>query len=243
VSGFSFDPSLTTARDRVVGIMLGLLVMWLAYHSVGTTSAAEHMVLSFSSTLRDIAELALQPGSEVPDKAMKRIRALRNQIGYGLQQVRSHSDAVPFEFGIRQRAQGMAHRALIRSWLPQLQTIYLIEVALMQHRVFGAGEHLPLAIPAAQRRFNEACSALLVQMADFIDGKLAEITPELDAPLRNLTLALEESSSDHAGLHTARGIEEMSRRIAAQLTELSRDICRSSLARPEAAPKLAQAGA
>lgn len=242
VSGFAFDPSLTTARDRVVGIMLGLFVMWLAFHSVGTASAVEHMISSFSSTLRAIAELTLQPGSELPDKAMKRIRALRNQIGNDFQLVRANSDAVPLEFGVRQRAQGMANRALIRSWLPQLQTIYLVEVALMQHRVFGAEEHLPPAVPDAQRRFNEACSALLVQMADYLDGKLAEITPELDAPLRKLTRALEESSSDHAGLQTARGIEKMSRQIAGQLTDLSREINRSSLIRPEATQKLIQAG-
>ena len=39
-----------------------------------------------------------------------------------------------------QKPLAMATRDLIRSWQPQLQTIYLDEVALMQHRVFGAQE-------------------------------------------------------------------------------------------------------
>jgi hypothetical protein len=44
---------------------------------------------------------------------------------------------VPFEFGLK-RAEGMGNRALITSWQPRLQTVYLEELALLQHRVFGA---------------------------------------------------------------------------------------------------------
>jgi multidrug resistance protein MdtO len=242
VSGFNFDPSLATARDRVVGIMLGLFMMWLAYHSLSNETAAEHMLKSFSATLRAIAELTLQPGFDPPDLAMKRIRALRTQIANNFQNVMAQSDAVPLEFGPK-RAEAMANRALIKSWQPQLQTIYLIEVTLMQHRVFGAEAHVPPDIPAAQRRFNEGCASLLRQMADCIDGKPADLAPGLDAPLRDLTRALEESSPDHAGLHTARGIEKMSKQISGQLTELSREIGRSSLVRPETTTKPIQAGA
>lgn len=238
---FAFQPSLGIARDRVAGIMLGLFAMWLVFHSTSKDSAAEHMVTSFSATLRGMAELALLPGHESPAGAMKRIPGLRTEIGNNFQTVMANYDAVPFEFG-EKRKRDMAKRAIIRSWQPQLQTIYLVEVALMQHRVFGAEEHLPPAVPAAQRRFDEACAALLVQMADHIDGKLAQITPELEVPLRDLAQALEKSPSGHAGLAAARGIERMSRRIAGQLTELTAEINRESLIRPEATLKLSQAG-
>jgi len=230
VNGFNFDPSLTTARDRVVGIMLGLFMMWLAYHSTGNASATEHMIESFCANLRAIAELGLQPGPEPPDEAMKRIRALRSQIGNNFQNVRAQADAVPLEFGAG-RADGMANRALIRSWLPQLQTIYLVEVALMQHRVFGAEEHLPPDAQVAQLRFNEESASLLKQMADYIDGKVAEITPRLDAPLAQLSHTLEETSSDHEGFVAALGQQRLSKSIRDELMGLAQEIGRSNLIR------------
>jgi multidrug resistance protein MdtO len=230
VSGFSFEPSLATARDRVVGVMLGLFVMWLAYHSYDRASAAEHMVEFFSDNLRAVGELALQPGTDLPDRAMKRIRTLRSQIGNNFQNVTTQSDAVPLEFGAK-RAENMANRALIRSWLPQLQTIYLMEVALMQHRVFGADAHLPPDIQAAQFRFNQACASLLRQMADHIDGMDADITSQLDASLAQLSRALEETSSDHSGFVAALGQERLSKCIRDELMGLSQGIGQSSLSR------------
>jgi multidrug resistance protein MdtO len=230
VSGFSFEPSLATARDRVVGIMLGLFMMWLAYHSTGNESAAQHMVEAFSANLRAIAELALQPGSELPDEAMKRIRMLRSQIGNNFEKVRAQADAVPLEFGAG-RAQAMGNRALIRSWLPQLQTIYLVEVALMQHRVFGAEEHVLPRAQVAQLRFNEECASLLKQLADRIDGKVVEITPQLDAPLAQLSRSLEEASLDHKGFVAALGQEKLSTSIRDELMGLAQEIGRSNLIR------------
>ena len=166
VQEFTIQTSLATARDRVVGVLLGLFMMWLAYHSFSKDSAAEHMVSSFAANLRAIAELALQPGSE-PDSGMKRIRALRAQIGSAFQNVMAQADAVPFEFGPK-RAEGMQKRALIKSWQPQLQTIYLQQVALMQHRVFGAEDRLPPAVHDAQRRFSPQPLSLLSQALVFL---------------------------------------------------------------------------
>ena len=94
----------------------------------------------------------------------------------------------------------MANRALIKSWQPQLQTIYLEEVALMQHRVFGAEHYLPSVVQIAQHRFNEACATLLKQMADHVDGnapdRWAEIRPwpSFRAGFRRLLQATPDSS-------------------------------------------------
>jgi multidrug resistance protein MdtO len=230
VQEFTIQTSLATARDRVVGIMLGLFMMWIAFHGFSEDSAAEHMVASFAANLRAIAALALLPGSETPETAMKRIRALRAEIGSNFRTVMAQSDAVPFEFG-RKRAEGMANRALIKSWQPQLQTIYLDEVALMQHRVFGAEEYLPSAVRIAQYRFNEACASLLKQMADHVDGNAADRSADLDASLGELSRRLQEAASNDTRFVAARGLENLSKRIRDLITELSEEIGRSHLIR------------
>ncbi len=157
---------------------------------------------------------------------MKRIRALRAQIGSNFLTVAAQADAVPLEFGMR-RAEAMANRALIKSWQPQLQAVYLEQVALMQHRVFGAEERLPAPVQAAQHRFNEACASLLNQMADHVGGNAGRSWKDLDSPLWDLSRATVEISSDHASFAAARGVETLSRRIRNQLTDLSQEIARS----------------
>ena len=210
--------------------MLGLLMMWIAFHSLSKDSAAEHMLASFAANLRAIAALALLPGSEEPEVAMKRIRALRAEIGSNFQTVMAQSDAVPFEFGLK-RAEGMANRALIKSWQPQLQTIYMEEVALMQHRVFGAEEHLPSAVRATQHHFNEACAALLKQMADYIDGNGPDRWADLDTSLAELSRKVHETASNDTRFVAVRGLENLSKRIRNLMTELSHEIGRSHLNR------------
>jgi multidrug resistance protein MdtO len=230
VQEFTIQTSLATARDRVVGIILGLFMMWIAFHSFSEDSAAEHMVASFAANLRAIAALVLLPGSEAPEPAMKRIRALRAEIASNFQTAMAQSDAVPFEFGVK-RAEGMANRALIKSWQPQLQTIYLEEVALMQHRVFGAEEYLPSAVRIAQHRFNEACASLLKQMADHVDGNATDRSADLDASLAELSRRLQEAASNNTRFVAARGLENLSKRIRDLITELSEEIGRSHLIR------------
>jgi multidrug resistance protein MdtO len=230
VQEFTIPTSVTTARDRVIGVMLGLFMMWLAYHSLSKDSAADHMVESFVANLRAIGDLALQPGSEAPERAMKRIRAVRAQIGTNFNNVMAQSDAVPFELGPK-RAESMANRALIKSWQPQLQTIYLDELALMQHRVFGAEESLPPAVSIAQRRFNEACAALLIQMADHLDGKVSNHWTDLDASLAELSRIAKETSVDNSRIVAVNGLEHLSMRTRDLMTELSAQIRRSHLIR------------
>jgi multidrug resistance protein MdtO len=230
VQEFTIPTSVTTARDRVIGVMLGLFMMWLAYHSLSKDSAADHMVESFVANLRAIADLALLPGSETPERAMKRIRAVRAQIGTNFNNVMAQSDAVPFELGPK-RAESMANRALIKSWQPQLQTIYLDELALMQHRVFGAEESLPPAVSIAQHRLNEACAALLIQMADHLDGKVSNHWTDLDAPLAELSRIAKETSVDNCRIVAVNGLEHLSMRTHDLMTELSAQIRRSHLIR------------
>jgi multidrug resistance protein MdtO len=230
VQEFTIQTSLATARDRVVGVMLGLLMMWIAFHSLSKDSAAEHMLASFAANLRAIAALALLPGSEEPEVAMKRIRALRAEIGSNFQTVMAQSDAVPFEFGLK-RSEGMANRALIKNWQPQLQTIYMEEVALMQHRVFGAEEHLPSAVRATQHHFNEARAALLKQMADYVDGNGPDRWADLDTSLAELSRKVHETASNDTRFVAVRGLENLSKRIRNLMTELSHEIGRSHLNR------------
>jgi multidrug resistance protein MdtO len=228
---FTIQTSLAIARDRVVGILLGLCMMWLVFDRLGNTSAAEQMVRAFTQNLRAIADLAMQPGKESPTEAIRRIRVLREEIGVNFQTVNAQADAVPFEFG-RRREQEMAARSLIRAWQPKLRTLYLMEAALLQHRVFGADMDLPAAFRDAQIRFNQECASVLRHMADHLEVKPPASDVELDVFLKSLSQSLSVLGSTLPSLTKAQGVSTLSRHIRDQLTELSQDVCGRDLSSP-----------
>ena len=58
---FAMQTSLAVARDRVVGVLLGLFMMWLVFDQLWGAPAAVEMKRAFISTLRLLAQLAREP--------------------------------------------------------------------------------------------------------------------------------------------------------------------------------------
>ena len=48
---FAIQTSLAIARDRVLGILLGLIAMWLVFDGLGTARATDQMADAFIKTL------------------------------------------------------------------------------------------------------------------------------------------------------------------------------------------------
>src|ERR1700674_3707459 len=61
VQEFKIQTSLAVARDRVVGILLGLFMMWLVFDQLGGSPAAVEMKRIFISNLRLLAQLVREP--------------------------------------------------------------------------------------------------------------------------------------------------------------------------------------
>jgi multidrug resistance protein MdtO len=74
---FKIQTSLAVARDRVVGILLGLLMMWLAFDLLWSSPAGVQMKSSFVSALRLLAQFAREPVSKDIRVAIERSYGLR----------------------------------------------------------------------------------------------------------------------------------------------------------------------
>src|SRR5579863_9083382 len=57
LSDFSIQTNLTIARDRVLGVLLGITMMWLVFERLLSRSAADEMVRIFADNLRLLADL------------------------------------------------------------------------------------------------------------------------------------------------------------------------------------------
>jgi multidrug resistance protein MdtO len=112
---FKIQTSLAVARDRVVGILLGLVMMWLAFDRLWSASAGVEMKEAFVGTLRLLAQFAREPVSKDIRIAIERSYALRETINAQFNKVRSLADGVLFEFG-SSRHQDLHLRDQIRRW-------------------------------------------------------------------------------------------------------------------------------
>jgi multidrug resistance protein MdtO len=161
--GPSPQTNLAIARDNIMGIMLGLVMMWLVFETLGSKPAVQVMRELFAENLHLMAEYA-RPWPQGKPADLQKIRTLREKISQNFLAVNSQADAVLFEIG-RSRDQSLAVRARLRAWQPQLRSLFLMEVAVLQYRLQVSPQELPAPILRASARFDSEVSALLEGIA------------------------------------------------------------------------------
>ena len=166
---FKFQSSLAVARDRVVGILLALFMMWLAFDWLWSAPAGVEMKRTFVSAIRSVAQLAREPVSSERPIAIERSYTLRETINGQFDKVRSLADGVLFEFG-PSRQKDLALRERIREWQPQLRTLFLMRIASLKYRLQLPGFELPEHTLISLREYDNRSAALLDDVADWIEG-------------------------------------------------------------------------
>ncbi len=207
---FKFQTSLAVARDRVVGVFLGLAAMWIAFDLLWTSPAAAEMRKTFVSAMRSLAELAREPVSPDLRTAIEHTYALREQIDTQFDKVRSLADGVLFEFGPTRR-NNFAWRSRLREWQPQLRTLFLMRVTSLKYRLQLSGFELPQPVLHALREYDERFALLLEQMADWVEQN----QPPAE-PIAKTSLSLPEPQPQ--SLETLlEGIDDLTNSLAAKI--------------------------
>jgi multidrug resistance protein MdtO len=171
LSEFRIQLSLAVARDRAIGVLLGVSMMWLVFERFYPKPAADEMLRVFIKTLRLMAAFVSQSGIGADAETIVLIRKQREQVYRCFGEVNAQADAVPFETG-RERAGHMAARDRIRRWQASLRTFYLMEVPLLQFRLFGDPKRISEAFGNVEKRFLVDCSNSLNHIADSLEHQL-----------------------------------------------------------------------
>jgi multidrug resistance protein MdtO len=150
LSEFKMQTSLEVARDRVIGILLGLFAMWLIFDKLWGVAAARALKETFISNLRLLAEFAREPLSKDLKTATARRFVLGETIHTNLDKARALADGVLLEFG-RSREQDLALRSLIRRAQPQMRVLFIMQIAEWKYRAQLPGFELPETIAVEQR--------------------------------------------------------------------------------------------
>jgi multidrug resistance protein MdtO len=224
---FKIQTSLEVARDRVLGILLGLFMMWVVFDRLWGAPAAVEMKKTFISNLRLLAQFAREPVSEDHGIAIKQSIILRETINNNLDKVRALADGVLLEFG-PSREQNLALRDGIQQWQMQLRVLFITRIALWKYRMRLPGFELPEAVWAAQREFDDELAKTLDAMADRFEGQpAARRESRLEASFKNLeqtvqTLALTDLNTVLP--ERLKTFLTLSRRLEGLATSLNRDI-------------------
>jgi multidrug resistance protein MdtO len=173
---FARETSLTVARDRVAGVFLGLLMMWLIFDQVWRAAAGVEMRKSFIATLRLLAQFTREPVSADIRSAIQRASALHDTLNTKFDNVRSLADGVLLEFG-PSRSRDLALRDRIRKWQPQLRALFLMRSAALKYRLQLPGFELPEATVVSLQGYDECSAQMLETIADRMEGKTSQGSP------------------------------------------------------------------
>lgn len=173
LSDFAIQTSLVIARDRVLGVLLGVTMMWLVFDRFRPKRAVGVMVDTFIANLRLLGELATAEMKGDDKEAVAAVRSLRDKISANFAAVAAQSDAVPFEVGPG-RLRHMAAREKIRQWQALLLTFFLMELALLQARVYGSSELITEHDKRSLREIERSCATFLFEMAKRLEAQRDE---------------------------------------------------------------------
>jgi multidrug resistance protein MdtO len=225
LNSFAIEPSLSIARDRVVGILLGLIMMWLVFDQLWGASAVSDMKRAFLSAVRLLAEFAREPISSDYNVAAERSYSLREEINNNFDAVRASADGVLFEFG-PSRQQDLAWRTKFRQWQPQLRLLFITEIALWKYRARLPGFELPHSVGAAQRAFDDELARALEAIADRIEGRPSQVGlfEKSLAGLERAVSTYEGSEPQSASADRFQAFLSLQRRIGSLTSSLQKEI-------------------
>jgi multidrug resistance protein MdtO len=211
------------ARDRVVGILLGLFAMWLIFDKLWGVPAARELKETFLSNLRLLAQFAREPGSNDLKAATARRFALGETINTNLDKARALADGVLLEFG-RSREQDLALRSLIRRVQPQMRVLFIMQIAEWKYRVQLPGFEVPEPIAVQQREFDDRLAESLDAMAERIEGRSRGVQQRLQEARARLERTIEAYRSKGASEGRFDGLVLLGRKIESSILSLTNEI-------------------
>jgi multidrug resistance protein MdtO len=217
---FKFQTDLTVARDKVMAVLLGILVMGLIFNRLGTKSDAEQLQKLLVRNVRMLAQLGVCPVVRSRAIAVAQLSRLRSQINDNFASLESQTDAARFEFEFRhRREEDVAECERIERAQPALRSIYLLELSLLSHR--GRRE---IDSELTQHQ-NQALDHFLNEYSGELMHIAAWIAHEENAPARitdDSIRLLQQSFEDHSS-RNSQAITDICQKMVSSLLMLQNE--------------------
>ena len=133
---FTINTSLVPARDAVLGIVLGIVAMWLVFDHLWAQTSGESVRSLLLGTLRSVANFKAV-SAEPSQEANLRLTAESSRINRDFDKLRDLADMYAFESFPKRPRESLVNRS-IRTLLPELRAFLLVKTGLAQHRSLAA---------------------------------------------------------------------------------------------------------
>jgi multidrug resistance protein MdtO len=208
---------LTIARDKVIGVFLGILAMSFIFERFAAKSDAEMLQKLLLRNIRMLAQLAVSPVVSDRANAISQVGRLRSQLNDNFATLELQKDAVRFESEFRpRREKDVVEWERIRRAQPELRSIYLLELSLLSHR--GRRE---IDFELTQHQ-NQALDHFLNEYSNELMHIAAWIAREEDAPalIPDGSIRLLQRSLEGHGSPNSRAIGDICQKMVSSLRVL-----------------------
>jgi len=211
VHDFAAPTSLTIARDRIAGVLLGLIVMWLVFDHIWPSPAILEMRRKLASNLRLLASLVRIPNHNGALSNRSEFYSLREQIVEGFASVSAYADAVQFEFGT-QRENHLVLRERMLRCQATAETLFLSILGYVQVGLSGDRENSGKDIYTALSEEIADALVCISRIAEICEPETRDRAGELISRAeQRLCMDGLVSQDDGAVFHIARQLVELTR--------------------------------
>jgi len=173
---FTINTSLVPSRDAVLGIVLGIVAMWLVFDHLWAQTSSASVRSLLLGTLRNLAHFkALSAGSSLDENQQLTVES--SKLNRDFDKLRDLADLYAFESFPKQPQGSLVNRSIL-TLVPELRAFLLVKTGLLQQR--------NLAVVKVE------------------DGLIQEVEEKASSVLHGLANAIEEESVEKISSWNAR---------------------------------------
>ena len=146
---FTINTSLVPSRDAVLGIVLGIVAMWLVFDHLWAQTSSASVRSLLLGTLRNVANFKAV-SAEASQEANQRLAAESSRINRDFDKLRDLADLYAFESFPKKPRESLVNRS-IRTLLPELRAFLLVKTGLLQHRSLAVAKTEELLFRKSRR--------------------------------------------------------------------------------------------
>jgi uncharacterized membrane protein YccC len=156
LQGYAPDTDLHAVRDRVVGILLGLIVMTLVFQYVWPERAIDRLRDLLRQALPKLAKLLVIPSPGTPVKEAKpKAEAFIAEISRELEQARREAELTGFEID-EPRPGGSVSSGHLETILPRVEHVSALATSLTSDSAWQEWQQMPSDAQAAESELRNA---------------------------------------------------------------------------------------
>jgi len=148
---FRAPTQLAPARDRLIGILLALVVMWFVFDQMWPVRTVTAMRQALASILRsEVALFQLEMSSPPRQELLRQADTLRDHIAKTMAAIRTMNDEVDYEFGVDRERHIETANTIVRGGLTAVALIWN-EIVMVHKEEDGDFPNNPQLVELRQR--------------------------------------------------------------------------------------------